>query len=152
MSRYLTDRLPDLIAAVATIGLGIFAYSEARSYELGELRAMEAGYFPTMISIGMIGLGLLQGILALVGVPHRFGGEKVSPVSIVVIAASLLTFAFMIERFGIIPALFCTVFMSTFASEKRNYPQALMLSAGTAVISAVVFVYLLGLSIKVISL
>lgn len=152
MPTYLTDRLPDLLAALASIALGLFAYSEASGLDMGSLRSMEAGYFPRMISFGLIGLGLLQGLLAFVGPAHRFGGEKVSIISVVVISAALLTFAFMVERFGIIPAIFCSVLLSTFASETRNYLQSLILAAITAVMSAVVFVYLLGLSIKVFTL
>ena len=152
MSRYLMERLPDLIAAAATLGLGLFAWVETGDYAMGTLRSMDAGYFPRMISVGLLILGVLLAVMTLVGGPNRFGGDRVSPLSMVIISASLLTFAFTIERFGIIPAIFCSVLLSTFASETRNYVQALLLSAGTAVLSALVFVQLLGLSIKVFAI
>jgi len=152
MSRYLMERLPDLLAAAATLGLGLFAWVESSDYAMGTLRSMDAGYFPRMISVGLLSLGLLLAVMTLLGGPNRFGGDRVSPLSMVIISAALLTFAFTIERFGIIPAIFCSVLLSTFASETRNYVQALLLSAGTAVLSALVFVQLLGLTIKVFAI
>lgn len=152
MTHYLRERLPDLLAALSTIGLGLFAFYESSGYDMGTLRAMEAGYFPRLMSFGLLGLGALLGVNALRGPAHRFSNDKVSLISLGVIAASLMAFALLVERFGLIPAIFSSVLLSTFASEKRNYPQAILLSAATAVICAVVFVYILGLSMKVFSL
>lgn len=152
MTTKIRERLPDLIAAACTILVGILALIESYQYDMGSLANMGPGYFPRLLAIGMILLGLLLIFTALRMEPMSFGLGGLSVWPVLIICASLLAFALLIERFGVIPAIFTTVFLSTFASHDRHLPRALLLAALTSVFCAGLFVYVLGLSMKVIAL
>lgn len=152
MTNHLRARLPDLLGAALAIALGLYAYVESRGYEMGDLRAMGPGYFPRAISFGLIGLGVLLAITTLRGEATRFGDDRPPLSSILLIGASLLAFALLVERNGMGPAIFAAVFLSTFASENRNIPRSLLLAAITALVCVGLFIYGLGLPIKAFSL
>jgi hypothetical protein len=146
------DRMPDLIAASLAVVMGLFTLYESSGYDMGSLRDMGPGYFPRILAIMLIGLGLALVMSTLRQGPVRLGGGRVPLWSVLMICAALVSFALLIEQHGIIPAIFSAVFLSTFASDNRNIARALVLAAATAVSCAVLFVYLLGLSMKVFAL
>lgn len=148
----IADRLPELIAAGLTILIGVFALVESDNYDMGVLSNMGPGYFPRMMAIGMMLLGLILGLSALKTGPVYFAATGASLWATLVVCASLISFALLIERLGIIPAIFAMVFLSTFASRDRNLTRSLVLAAATSVFCALLFVYVLGLSMKVIVL
>lgn len=152
MNTSLQSRLPDLIGAGITLALGVYVIAASADYDMGQLRDMGPGYFPRLIGIGLILLGGLLAALTLKKPGTQFGSERPALSSVLLIAASLLSFALLIERNGLFPALFVAVLLSTFASDNRNVIRSLVLSALTAAGSCVVFIYALGLSMKVFQL
>lgn len=152
MTTKLRERLPDLVGALCAILVGLLALRESYTYDMGSLTNMGPGYFPSLLAIGMIVLGLLLVFTALRMPPAGFVRDGLSLWPVMIICASLIAFALLIERFGIIPAIFASVFLSTFASDNRNIPRSLLLAAITAVCCAGLFVYLLGLSMKVFAI
>lgn len=146
------ERLPDVVAAILTLLIGAFALAESSSYDMGALSNMGPGYFPRMMGIAMLLLGAALLVAALKIGPTSFPATGASVWSMAVICAALIAFALLIERLGLIPAIFVMVFLSTFASRDRNLVRALVLSAATSLFCALLFVYILGLSMKVIAL
>ena len=69
------DRMPDLIAASLAVVLGLFTLYESSGYDMGSLRDMGPGYFPRILAIVLIGLGLALVISTLRQGPVRFGGS-----------------------------------------------------------------------------
>ena len=152
MSGYVKERLPNLLSALLSIALGLFALYESRIYEVGELRDMGPGYFPLICAVALIGLGVLLFIVALRAPPSQFADERPTLLSLLLIGASLLSFALLIEDYGLFPAIAVAVFISTFASENRNILRSLLLALLTAAGCVVIFVYVLALPIKVFAL
>jgi len=146
------ERLPNLLSAVLSIALGLFALIQSRNYDVGELRNMGPGYFPIICAIALIGLGVLLFIVSLQSPPSAFGDERPSIKSVLLIGASLLAFAILIDDYGLFPAIFAAVLLSTFASDNRNILRSILLSFLTAAGCVVIFVYLLALPIKVFAL
>lgn len=148
----LHGKLPDLLGAGFAIVLGLFVLFESSHYTLGTLRDMGPGYFPRMFSVLLIILGAL---LALAALLSKDTAERISLPrlgSVIFIGAAFISFALLIDRFGMIPAVFSAVFLSTFASSNVRIGRSLVLSAATACACAALFVFALGLPIKVFAL
>lgn len=145
-------RAPEQLGAAISIAIGAWVIWYSSDLHLGTLRDMGPGYFPRIIGGGLILLGALLGLMTLRGPASHFGGERPALSSLLLISASLISFAVLIERNGLFPALFVAVLLSTFASDNRNILRSLVLAAVAAGVSCLVFIYGLGLSMKVFSL
>ena len=152
MNTSLQSKLPDLIGAGITLALGLSVTVASAGYDMGSLRDMGPGYFPRIIGVGLILLGGLLAVITLKRSGTHFGSERPALASVLLISASLISFGVLIERNGLFPALFVAVLLSTFASDNRNILRSLVLSALTAGVSCLVFIYALGLSMKVFQL
>lgn len=148
MTTHARQRLPDLIGAALVIAFGVFAYVQGGGYDMGTIREMGPGYFPRILSLGLILMGVLYAFVAWRAGPVGFGEDRPDILSILIICASLIVFALLIERNGLVPAIFCSTLLSTFASNRRNIPVAILLSALTALACAAIFVWGLSLPFK----
>lgn len=152
MNDHIRQRLPDLVGAALAIALGAYAWIIATDYTAGTLREMGPGYFPRLAAGGLILLGLLLALTTLKSPPSRFGGDRPEWSSVLLIGAALVSFALLIERNGLFPAIFVAVLLSTFASDNRNISRSVILAALTAGTCVLVFIYGLSLPMKVFAL
>lgn len=67
------------------------------------------------------------------------------------IGASVLAFAFLIERAGLIPATAAATFVASAGSRAFNLRDAVLLSMGAAVAMAILFVGLLNQSLRLVA-
>ncbi|MCC6000876.1 MAG: tripartite tricarboxylate transporter TctB family protein [Pararhodobacter sp.] len=145
--RFIRDRLEDYIAALVTAGVGLFIFTEAASYRMGTLQRMGPGYVPWLLGLGMILLAVIMVITARPGkVTLSFRMEQFR--GVLFLGASLGAFALTIERYGLLVSVFLTVFLAALASPRSPLLGALVLAAGTAIASALVFRVGLGLQIR----
>lgn len=152
MSGHMRQRLPDLIGAALAIGLGAWAWTVSAPYAAGTLRDMGPGYFPRMAAAGLIGLGVLLALTSWKSAPSRFGTDRPDLSSVLLIGAALVSFALLIERNGLFPAIFIAVLLSTFASDNRNISRSVLLAALTAGACVGLFIHGLNLPMKAFSL
>ena len=106
-------------------------------YPVGTVREMGPGMFP-------VGLGLLLCVLgAIICVPAiARSGPKFPPLEIgplLAISAAGLVFAFAIERFGIMPAVFVSTIVAAFGDTKLTWRGMLGLGAGLAIVAFLIF-------------
>lgn len=145
--RYVTERLEDMIAGVATAAIGGFILFEASNYKLGTLNNMGPGYFPTM-------LGSLMVILAVVmvataqpsGTTLRMGMDRIR--GTVFVMAAFVAFALTVESLGMLASVFLGVFLSALGNRNTSLLTAVALGVGTAIVSVLVFRVGLGLQIE----
>lgn len=117
---------------------------------------MEAGYFPLILGclLGALGLGV-----ALVDSRRPFRSEGVvderslrdSLRPLAVLSVSVVAFALLIERFGLGPATFVSVFVSTLADRSLRLPKALVVSALITGMCILIFRVGLGIQVRVIT-
>lgn len=141
---HLRDTLGGLILIV---GGTLFAGYSWTHYNMGTLRQMGPGLFPTSLGV----------ILALFGVAILIGGLlqrqelpefRIRPTAFVLIAVAI--FALTIRPFGIVPAIMATTFAAAMADEKFRPKSTLFVGAGLVVTAYVVFKVGLGLSLAVL--
>jgi hypothetical protein len=108
----------------------------------GTSARMGPGYFPTLLSLSIIFIGLVVGFRGV-----TVEGPPVEPVQIrpiTFIVAAILIFGFMIDSIGLaLTAIALTVF-AAFARRDVNLVETLLLGVGLALFTVLVFVYLLG--------
>lgn len=148
----ISKKYSDVVGALFTISIGLLSLFEASNYSLGTINNMGPGYFPVALSWLLIILGVMLFISNLL----RKNGSEITPLpnifSIFLIGGGVLSFSFLIESHGIIPAIFSAVFISTFASCNINIIRSLIVSVVTSMVCALVFIVILGLPIKVFTL
>jgi hypothetical protein len=141
----------DVISGAFLVVLGIaVAFYSYESYNIGTIRQMGPGMFPLMLGCVLSGLGLLiltPGLLRMAD-PLSIKFE-VAPFAAVI--ASILAFALMAERFGIVLSIVALTFLSSLADPYLNIRRILVLSAALSIMSVVVFSVLLNIRLPLVN-
>lgn len=132
----------DVFAGLIYIAFGVAAIVLARGYEMGSATRMGPAYFPTV----------LGGLLVLIGAISFFRGLIVpgAPLSrfawrpLAIIVGASVSFGFLLRPAGLVPAVLVLVIVGAMASRRFRAIPTLLLAAGLAVFSALVFVKGLG--------
>lgn len=133
----------ELLAGGLLIAIGLwYATYALGEYSYGSARRMGPGYFPTWVGYIMAGLG--AGI-ALLGFLRRGDLPNLALRPLVAICAGGFAFAATVERFGLVPAVFCLVIIGTLAESPYKPIRTLVLSVCLSVIGVVLFSYGLGI-------
>ena len=131
-----------MFAALGALGLYL-----AQDYPIGTALRMEPGYVPRLLCWGIIGMGVL---IALRGL---FAGD--SPLArwhwrpLVFVLSGLIAFRYMIEPVGLVGAAFAIVLLGAFGSREVQLKETLALAAGLTSGAVALFVYALGLPMRV---
>jgi len=135
----------DLLGGIALIAIGIFAAVHAQQYDIGELRRMGPGYFPTALGILLAILGVFIAIPALFREGTRI---KIEWKSLFWVMLSIVIFAVFLNMLGLIITAILMVLASSMASD-LTWPGRLILSGCVAVITYVIFGFGLGMLIPI---
>ena len=133
----------DLVAGLLFLAIGIAAILVARAYPFGTAMRMGSGYFPTV----------LGGILVLFGAFLMARGARSrertaitwdwKPLACIVL--SMVLFAFLMPRVGLVPALLALFFVSAFGGREFRVKEVLALTVVMTAFAVLVFVYVLKL-------
>ncbi|SIR04430.1 tripartite tricarboxylate transporter TctB family protein [Bosea sp. TND4EK4] len=129
----------DALAGLLFMGLGTFGFAIALGYKFGTTIDMGPGYFPRILSLVLIGFGIVtfaRGVRTCVTIE---GGWAWLP--LLLLSASLVTFGFLLERAGLVPALAALFFISARAGHEFKALEVLVLTAVMSVFAAAVFVW-----------
>ncbi len=140
-------RSADFWSGILFISLGLAGLILGSEYQAGSAFQMGPGYFPRLISGGLILVGCITVAKAL-----RSRGVTIDAApwrAIVVVLASLVAFGVIVPRWGLAPAAFAIVLISGLAAPDRKLGQLIVAAVLLTAFSAGVFVYGLGLTIPV---
>ena len=123
--------------------LGLATVVIARDYPMGTATKMGPAYFPTVLGALLALIGLLAVLRSMVrnGTPI----EKFHVKELILILLSVCLFGLLVRDAGLIPATVALILASAAASAKFKWVSSLLLAAGLAAFSVLVFVKLLGL-------
>ncbi len=125
------------------IALGGFFTYQCLNLELGTALRMGPGYFPLVLALVL----MLLGVVVLVQAT-RIEGEPIGPLALrgmLFILPAPVFFGMTVRGLGFVPSLFFTALIAAFASRRMTPVMALLLAAGITVFSVAVFSYALGL-------
>ena len=133
----------DFFAGLLLLGIGALGFYLALGYPFGTAIRMGPGYFPRVLSVILMVFGLfvlIRGILSPEKVIGKWGWK---PLAFITVA--LVAFGFLMERFGLIPALVVMFFVAALGGHEFRVVEVLILTVLMSVFAVGVFVYGLGL-------
>ncbi|MDP2411804.1 MAG: tripartite tricarboxylate transporter TctB family protein [Pseudolabrys sp.] len=146
------DRDENLISAILFVAIGTAAMIIATDYPIGSLRRMGPGLFPLLLGglLTAVGIGLAVQSLLRFSLPWSFLGLPALATlrAMFFVMLALAAFAVLIRPAGLFPATAIMVFISTRAEPGHGIVSALVLSFVLAVTTALIFVYGIGLPIR----
>lgn len=138
----------DFLTGLIFIAFGIGFLLIARDYPLGSARRMGPAYFPTILSVVLILIGLATTARAFVlqGTPITAFALR----GMILVAVGTVIFGLLVRDAGLIAAVLALVLVSAYASVHFTWRAAGLLGAGLAIFCVAIFIYGLGLTIPVV--
>ena len=133
----------DLLAGLLFLAIGTGAIVVARDYPFGTAMRMGSGYFPTVLGAILVLFGVF-----LMARGARSGEQTQitwgwKPLACIVL--SMVLFAFLMPRVGLVPALMALFFVSAFGGREFRVKEVLALTVVMTAFAVIVFVYVLKL-------
>jgi hypothetical protein len=137
---------PDALAGGLFIALGAFGLWAGRDLEMGTLAAMGSGYLPRALSAGVVLIGLFVLALSLRGKVEPISVVRLRPIAMILIAIG--GFAVAASYFGFIVATAWVVGVGSLADKNWRAVELVWLVLGLTVFAVAVFIYGLGVQMK----
>jgi len=111
---------------------------------------MGPGYFPFCLGILLIGLGIVIAfsVGGSIEVEEQVGSIAMRP--LLFISAGIFAFGFLIERSGLVPAIFTSVVISSLADPRNKPTNVLVLAAILSFFCAILFIELLEVPMRIL--
>lgn len=132
----------EIACVLLVCALGVWLLWEGRGLAIGELRRIGPGFMPRVVGWVLVALSIALFFEAL-RIPPRRSAIPFRPILLVI--AAIGSFAVVIERLGMVPAVFGLVVLSALAERPFDPVQTLLLAAAISVLGVVLFIYALGL-------
>ena len=140
-------RPKDFYAGLLFVAFGVFAIIVARNYPLGTAARMGPGYFPRLLGILLIVLGVALSLTALRGQGPPLPGWKWRPVSIVLL--SVVAFGLVLTHAGLVLSTIGLIVVASTASREFRFRESLLSGILLAALSVGVFVIGLKLQLPI---
>lgn len=137
----------DLLFALFLVAVGVIGLVEARGLEMGETLRMGPGYFPTVLSVLVLGFGVVIGGMSLAVEGPPLGRWAWWPMTVVL--GAIVLFGLAVERLGLAPTTAAVVAVSSLAAPERRWREVLLFAVLLAAGCVLVFHTLLGLPLRV---
>ncbi len=137
----------DFLAGVVFAGIAALSLYLGRDYPMGNALRMGPGYFPYLIGLLLLGLGILIGARGLARPGPGIEQVRVRPLVLVLIAIAL--FAVTIDRLGIVIAVSALLLVCGLASAENRPRQLFAVTGLLLAFTLAVFVYGLKLPFRV---
>jgi hypothetical protein len=139
----------DLVAGALFIAVGAFAMVYGSRYAVGTASRMGAGYFPRLISSGLVLIGLVLVLRAIVFAR----GEVMGAIGwrpLLLILAGVAAFGLLIDRVGLLPAGILLIVAARLADREWAIVETALLALGLTLGTAALFLWGLGLPIRLL--
>ncbi|TAJ30305.1 MAG: tripartite tricarboxylate transporter TctB family protein [Reyranella sp.] len=130
------------------IGFGLLALYFGQKLALGTPVRMGPGYVPRMLSLILLGLGVIICIVALVTTPEPVEKPQWKPITLVTIG--VVCFALLFERAGLLPALVVLILIASLANDEFKLVEVIGNMVVLAALCTLVFKVGLGMNISII--
>jgi len=141
----MTARPKDVYAGAIFIAIGLAAFFGAQQYEVGTARNMGPGYLPAMMGVVLVILGGFSlANAARSRTPDPIAKSSLEP--FVLVVASVVAFALLIDRAGLVVALVALVLISSLRRLFSHPIEVLAIAVGLAVFCVLLFSLGLGMA------
>lgn len=140
--------LKDVVAGGVFIAFGLAFSIGALAYNIGTPLRMGPGYFPLILGILLVGLGIGIIVKGLIAGEGGIGGLEWR--AVILITAGLLFFGLTVRGLGVVIALFGAVLLGALARSRTTPVEAVAIAVGLTVLSVVIFIVLLQLRLPLV--
>jgi len=145
LNRFLSK---DFLSGLMFIGFGLIALYFGQKLALGTTVRMGPGYVPRMLSLILIGLGILVCVVGLVAGSEPVEKPKWKP--IVMVTIGIICFALLFERAGLIPAMVVLILIASLGGEEFKLKEVIGNMVALGILCTLVFKVGLGMNISII--
>ncbi len=138
----------DFWTGIIYVAFGLTAVIIARDYGMGTARKMGPAYFPGVLSVLLIVIGIIALVRSFLRPGSPVGTFTIR--GLVLVAGSTALFGLMAKGAGLIIALPVLVIVSSYASRDFSWKYSLALAAGLTAFCILIFVKGLGIPLPVL--
>jgi hypothetical protein len=152
VQRQLSKQGKDYLGAAAMIALGAGVAFQGVRYDVGSLKQMGPGFFPTALGVALAFVGLAIALSAWVrGDKARLALPPAQWRGWLCITLAMVAFVALGKYGGLLPATFAAVFIAAIGDRQNTLVNALSLAGAVTVIGILVFWWALKLQIPLVS-
>jgi hypothetical protein len=137
----------DFCAGLMFVAFGIVAIVIGANYPLGTAARMGPGYFPRILGILLVALGLLMAFRSLFLDGERIPKSMWKPFTLVL--GSVLLFGVLLPRSGLVLATIALILTSSVASRQFTWRASMLSGVLLAAFSVMIFHFGLGLPFNI---
>lgn len=145
----LRDAWPDIAAGGMFAAFGLFFAVQSLDYELGDPFRMGPGYFPLLLGIVLLMIGVAIALSGLRG-EHEGSVHAFPWRGMLLLSLAFVLFGMTVRGLGVGPAAFIATSLAGLASQRVRPITALAIAAGLTVLTVVLFILLLQLRVPII--
>jgi|SRR5690554_5637746 len=135
----------DFWSGIFLLALGLIGIHGALQLDLGSARNMGPGYYPMLAAAAVTLCGLVMVALAALSDERARDLWALDWGPLISVSLSGIVFGLLVARAGLIPAIFGSVVVATFADRRLSIVATTLLCLGLGLISYLIFVQVLGL-------
>jgi hypothetical protein len=135
----------DFLAGLMFAAFGAAGLWLGRGLDKGTASAMGAGYFPAVISLILLVLGLVLAAISLLRAGERPAGWDWRAFTFIILSG--IAFAVLLKPLGLVATLVVTVVVASLAGRLLGPVPTLLLAAALVVVNVGIFVLALGMPI-----
>ncbi|RPE62945.1 tripartite tricarboxylate transporter TctB family protein [Pacificibacter maritimus] len=139
-------RLEPMFGSLALIVAACFVLGIGWGYSAGKLTQMGPGYFPRIVGFALLGFGALS-LYSDVTNP-TVSNTRFEWRNLAFVCASILTFAALIDRAGLVPATFVSVALATIADSQNSVKSTLIYTLCVCLFAWGLFIHVLELPLS----
>jgi hypothetical protein len=144
----LIRNVKDFWTGIIYIAFGSAAIIISRDYGMGTAVKMGPAYFPTILSILLILIGVISLVRSFLKPGSPVGAFALK--GLVLIITSIILFGVIVRGTGLIIALPILVIVSSYASSRFRWQYALVLATGLTVFCILIFQKALGVPLPIL--
>jgi hypothetical protein len=140
----------DFLAGLLFLLIGGIGFYVALTYPFGTLQRMGPGYLPRMLSGVLVAFGLVTALRGLKSGEAVNGSWGWFP--LLMLSVALLSFGFLMEHVGMIPALVVMFFTAAYAGKEFRFVEVLALTVVMCFAATAIFIWGLKLPYELFTL
>jgi hypothetical protein len=141
--KIMSDKLRDYIGGALMTSIGLATFFLSLGYDFGNLTRMGPGFFPVILGVALIIIGLCIGCVAYF---RGVDKEHVTHTPLIIdyrgwgcIIASVISFIILSEYIGLIGSTFVSVFIACFGDKAAEIKRTLIFSVFMTGLSVLLF-------------
>jgi putative tricarboxylic transport membrane protein len=138
----------DFWTGVIYIVFGTAAIIIGRDYGMGTAQKMGPAYFPVVLSVLLIVIGIISLVRSFIKPGTPLGGYAFK--GLLLVTASTVLFGLIVRGAGLVIALPLLVIVSSYASKQFSWKYSLSMAAGLTVFCILIFLKGLGVPLPIL--